>query len=297
MASMVGLESGRREHMEVRNWAKVASQARARASQLKFGTRDVGLEQIANELKIGWTAHTMRRALSALDATERLQAEAELPAAELQSFPLAAVEHAARLYRRDPVKGKQEILKLIAGQTTVAELQRLEAKGHAPDRETGQALRTRHRKSIANVIRTAILAELRVHVTLNARASEIKRKQRKPGEDPLAIADFVSTEQAPDTSIPVYGPFEPVRLAVVMVGPYNDKSRYRNRAFEWTARAIALLVVYRRVVLVLPHDCPDEPFLFWRATLRLSDDTLLLLKLHSDGTSVFLEDRLSGRPI
>ena len=38
---------------------------------------------------------------AALAATERLESQAAIPAVELQRFPLAAVEYADRLYRRD----------------------------------------------------------------------------------------------------------------------------------------------------------------------------------------------------
>jgi hypothetical protein len=281
--------------MEVRNWATIALQARERASQLKFGATDDGLRQVGSKLGVNWSAQTMRRALSALTATERLEAEADIPAAALQQFPVAAVEYAARLYRRDPEKGKDEISKLIAGQTTVAELKRSEAEGHAPDRETGRGLKTRFRKSVQSAIEAAISKKLKDRVRLNERTSEIKKKLREHVEDPLAIADFVSTDQGPDTSIPPYGPFEQVRAAVLMVGPYSDKSSYRTRSFDWAARAIALLVAYRRVIVVLPNDCPAEPFMYWRATLRLSDNSLLLLKLLPDGKCEFLEDDFSGR--
>jgi hypothetical protein len=255
---------------------------------------DEGLRQVAGELGVTWSAQRMRRAMSALAATERLESETAIPAAELQRFPLAAVEYADRLYRRDPEKGKEEIAKLIAGKITVAELQRLEATGHAPDREAGKGLKTRFRKSVRPAIVAAIDKKLRDYVRPNERTSEIKKKLRENVEDPLAIADFVSTDQGQDTSIPAYGTFEPVRLAVLMVGPYNDKSTYRTRSFDWAAKARALLEVYRRVILVLPPDCPPEPFMYWRAMFRLSDRVLLLLKLLPGGKSEFLEDDFSG---
>jgi hypothetical protein len=281
--------------MEVRSWAKTAARARSRAPLLKYGTTDDGLRRVAGELGVKWSAQTMRRAMSALAATDRLESETAIPAAELQRFPLAAVEYADRLYRRDPAKGKEAISKLIEGKITVAELKRLEAKGHAPDREAGKSLKTRFRKSVQPVIEAAISKALSDHVMPNERTSEIKRGLRKNVEDPLAIADFISKDQNPEISIPPYGPFTPVRLAVMMVGPYNDKSIYRTKSFDWAAKARALLDVYRRVVLVLPPDCSSEPFMYWRAIFRLSDNSLLLLKLLPDGKSEFLEDALSGR--
>lgn len=281
--------------MELKSWVKTAAQARSRAPLLKYGTTDNGLRQVADELGVKWSAQTMRRALFALAATERLESEAAIPAAELQRFPLAAVEYADRFYRRDPEKGKEQISKLIAGEITVAQLKRLEEKGHVPDREAGKSLKTRFRKSVQPVIEAAISKALSDHVMLNERTSEIKKGLRKNVEDPLAIADFVSTDQQSDTSIPPYGSFDPVRLAVLMVGPYSDESTYRTRSFDWAAKARALLEVYRRVILVLPPDCSPEPFIYWRAMFRLSDNSLLLLKLLPDRKSEFLEDAFSGR--
>jgi hypothetical protein len=281
--------------MEVKSWVKTAARARSRAPLLQYGTTDNGLRKVATELGVKWSAQTMRRAMFALTATERLESEAAIPAAELQRFPLAAVEYADRLYRRDPEKGKEEISKLIEGKITVAELKRMEEKGHAPDRDAGKSLKTRFRKSVQPVIEAAISKALSDHVMPNARTSEIKKGLRKNVEDPLAIADFVSTDQGPDTSIPPYGSFELVRLGVLMVGPYSDKSNYRTRSFDWAAKARALLEVYGRVILVLPPDCPAEPFIYWRAMFRLSDHSLLLLKLLPGGKSEFLDDHFSGR--
>jgi hypothetical protein len=281
--------------MEVRSWAKVAARARSRAPLLKYGTTDDGLRQVAGELGVKWSAHTMRRAMSALAATERLESEAAIPAVELQRFPMAAVEYADRLYRRDPAKGKAEISKLIGGEITVAALKRQEEEGHAPDREAGKSLKTRFRRSVQPAIEAAISKALSDHVMPNARTSEIKKGLRKNVEDPLAIADFVSTDQKPEISIPPYGPFTRVRLAAMMVGPYTDKSNYRTRSFDWAAKARALLEVYGRVILVLPPDCPAEPFIFWRAMFRQPDNSLLLLKLLAGGKSEFLDDHFSGR--
>ena len=281
--------------MEVKSWVKTAARARSQAPLLKYGTTDNGLRKVATELGVKWSAQTMRRAMFALAATERLESEAAIPAAELQRFPLAAVEYADRLYRRDPEKGKEEISKLIEGKITVAALKRLEAKGHAPDREAGKSLKTRFRRSAKPAIEAAISKKLSDRVMLNERTSEIKKGLRKNIEDPLAIADFVSTDQNPEISIPPYGPFTRVRLAVMMVGPYNDKSTYRTRSFDWVAKARALLEVYWRVILVLPPDCPAEPFIYWRAMFRLSDHSLLLLKLLPGGKSEFLDDHFSGR--
>jgi hypothetical protein len=128
----------------------------------------------------------------------------------------------------------------------------------------------------------------------NQRTSEIRQGLREHVEDPLAIPDFVSGDQGPKTSIPPYGEFEPVRLAVLIVGPYGDASLYRTRSFDWAARARALLTVYRRAILVLPENCDPEPFIYWRAVLRVGDGDLMLLKISADRRAEFLEDRLSG---
>ena len=82
---------------EARGWAKWAADARQKADRLPFGQRESGLEEIARGLAgVRWSTQTLRRALAALEATERLQAEAGIAAADLQAYPLAAVEYATR---------------------------------------------------------------------------------------------------------------------------------------------------------------------------------------------------------
>lgn len=280
--------------MQVRKWAQVAALARCRASMLAFGSREVELQKLAKDLNVGWSTQTLRRALSGLTATERIAAEAGISATALQGFPLAAVEYADRLYRRGPAKAKDAIASLIAGKITVADLKRLEEQGHAADRGAGKALKTRFRKSVElAVVKDAIFAKLQDTIMRNNRRSKIK-KGKENLEDPFAIADFVSADQGADTSISPKR-FEPIRLAAVTVGPYNDPSLYRTRAFDWSARANALLALYRTVVLILPADCPVEPFLYWRATLRRSDRELVLLHVLADGKNEFLDDHFSGR--
>jgi hypothetical protein len=273
--------------METRHWAQVALKARERASRLGFGARDKGLQTIADDLETGWTAQTLRRALSAIAASEKIEAEAGIPAESLLRFPLAAVEYAARLYRRDPKVAISSITELINGEITVAQLKTKEEGGDVPGREAGKALETRYRKAMERVICQTIESTLQVSVGPN---------KSRFAEDPLTLADFVSADQDEMSWIPRYGQFDPKRLAIVIIGPYNDEVLYRNRAFDWTARAYALLVAYRQVVLVLPDKCPTEPFIHWRAMLRLSDDSLLLLKLDAEGRHEFLQDATSGRP-
>jgi hypothetical protein len=281
---------------ELRGWAKLAAEARQQADRLPFGQRESGLLEVAKGLgEAKWSTQTLRRALAALAVTERLEAEAGIAAASLQAFPLAAVEYAARLYRRDPEKAKTEIGRLIKGEITVAQLKRLNEELRPLDREIGTGLKARFRKSMADVIVAAVEKKLGDRLYANRRTSEIRQGLREHVEDPLAIPDFVSGDQDPKTTIPPYGEFDPVRLAVLIVGPYSDVTLYQTRSFDWAARAKALLIVYRRVILVLPENCDPQPFMYWRAVLRALDRELMLLRISADRRAEFLEDPFSGR--
>jgi hypothetical protein len=273
--------------MQIRHWAQVALKARKRASQLDFGAREKGLQGLAEELQTGWTAQTLRRALSAIAASEKLEAEARLPAESLLRFPLAAVEYAARLYRRDPKTATGTISSLINGEITVAELKSVEAGINVPGREAGKALETRYRTAMKEAIRETIKSTLDVSVRPN---------KNKSAEDPLRLADFVSGDQDEKSWTPQHGQLDRRRLAVLIVGPYSDEALYRSRAFDWTAKAYALLVVYRQVALVLPENCPAQPYVRWRAMLRLSGQSLLLMQLNSNGRHEFLQGAGSGTP-
>jgi hypothetical protein len=285
---------------ELRGWAKMAAEARQQAERLPFGQREAGLLEVAKGLGAKWSSQTLRRALSALTVTERFEAEAGIAAASLQTFPLAAVEYAARLYRRDPEKAKIEIGRLIKGEITVAQLKRLDEEVRPLDREIGAGLKARFRKSMADVIMAAVEKKFQrpPYLYTNRRTSEIRQGLREHVQDPLAIPDFVSQDQHSKSIVPPYGEFDKVRLAVLIVGPYGDVSLYQTRSFDWVARAKALLVVYHHVILVLPENCDPQPFKRWRAVLRARDRDLMLLEISADGDrgAEFLEDPLSGRP-
>lgn len=282
---------------EVRGWAQLAADARQKADRLPFGQREAGLEEIAKNLAgVKWSTQTLRRALAALEASERLQAEAGFSAADLQAYPLAAVEYAARLFRRDPEQAKREIARLLKGEITVAQLKRLDAELRPLDREIGKGLKARFRKSMEAFILDAIEQKTHVRLVPNPLISDVRKGLREGGQDPLTIPDFLSGGLDPSTAIPPYGPFEHVRHAAFIVGPYGDPTAYRSQAFDWVAKAKALLAVFRRMILVLPEDCPVEPYQFWRAMLRAQDYDLMLLKISANGRGEFLEDPL-GRPL
>jgi hypothetical protein len=276
---------------EVRGWAKLASDARQKADRLPFGQREAGLEEIAKGLSgVKWSTQTLRRALAALEATERLQAEAGIAAAGLQAYPLAAVEYATRLFRRDPEQAKTEIARLLKGEITVAQLKRLDAELRPLDREIGRGLKARFRKSMAELIVRAVEEKTHSRVIANPLISEVRKGLREGGEDPLTIPDFISGGLDPSSTIPLWGEVDHLRHAAFIVGPYGDTDAYRTQSFDWVAKAKALLAVFRRTILVLPEDCPEEPYRYWRTMLRAHEDDLMLLKLSSGGQAAFLED-------
>jgi hypothetical protein len=282
---------------EVRGWAKLATDARQRADRLPFGQREAGLEEIAKSLSdVQWSTQTLRRALAALEASERLQAETGIAAADLQAYPLAAVEYASRLFRRDPEGAKAAIGRLLKGEITVAQLKRLDEEMHPLDREIGRGLKARFRRSMEKFILDAIEEKTRVRLIANPLITEVRKGAREGGQDPLTIPDFLSGGMDRSSAIPLYGPIKEVRHAALIVGPYGDAAAYQSQAFDWVAKAKALLAVFRRTILVLPEDCPAKPYQYWRAMLRAQDYDLMLLKISADGRSEFFEDPLS-RPL
>ena len=136
---------------EARGWAKLGCRCPPKSRQVAVRATGGGLEEIARGLAgVRWSTQTLRRALAALEATERLQAEAGIAAADLQAYPLAAVEYATRLFRRDPEQAKKDIARLLTGEITVAQLKRLDEELRPLDREIGRGLKARFRKSMEN---------------------------------------------------------------------------------------------------------------------------------------------------
>jgi hypothetical protein len=279
----------------VRGWAKLAAAARQKADRLPFGRREAGLEEIAKGLSgVKWSTQTLRRALAALEATERLQAAAGIAAADLQAYPLAAVEYATRLFRRDPEQAKKDIARLLKGEITVAQLKRLDAELRPLDREIGRGLKARFRKSMEAFILKAIEEKTHVRLTANPLISDVRKGLREGGQDPLTIPDFLSGSLDTSSAIPTYGPIEVARYAALIVGPYGDPAGYQSQAFDWVAKAKALLAVFRRTILVLPEDCPVKPYQYWRAMLRAEDYDLMLLKVSANDRGEFLENPFAG---
>ena len=141
----------------------------------------------------------------------------------------------------------------------------------------------------------AIEEKTHTRLTANPLISEVRKGVREGGQDPLTIPDFLSGRLDPSSAILPYGPIEGVRHAALIVGPYGDPTAYQSQAFDWVAKAKALLAVFRRTILVLPEDCPVKPYQYWRAMLRAQDYDLMLLKVSANGRGEFLEDPYAGR--
>jgi hypothetical protein len=144
------------------------------------------------------------------------------------------------------------------------------------------------------VILNAIEEKTRSRLFANPLTSDVRKGLRSGGQDPLRIPDFISGLD-PNTTIPLYGPIDHLLHAAFIVGPYSDIAAYATQSFDWVAKAKALLAVFRRTILVLPDDCPEEPYGYWRTMLRADDDHLMLLKISANGRGEFLEDPFAGR--
>jgi hypothetical protein len=241
-----------------RIWFTTATGLRAAVARLPHGKREEGLKRIAAQN--GWSAQTLRRAMTALAFLDRLESETKIRAKNLARFPVAAIEYAARIYRRNPDDAQFMLKELVAGRINVAQLKEHEeqTRDQSPIR-SGKSLEFVFRQEAAPAIARIV-------------GEELKQLDVNAFFDPRSFIDFISASHD-------------WRTAVLIVGPYQDPALYGKRAFDWIAKANALLPLFERVFLILPSNADVGHFTGWVHSLRISDDRLRLAQLGPDAST------------
>lgn len=245
-----------------RSWFTTAIELRDEVAKLPYGKRESGLKIIAGNR--GWSAQTLRRTMTALAFVEKIEAETKIRAKHLARFPVAAIEYAHRIYRRNPANAVLMLQELIAGSISVAELKKYEedSREEAATR-SGKSLELAFRQETAQAIERLV-------------GEELKEVDVKAFYDPRVFIDFVSA-------------IHDWRTAVVIVGPYQDPALYGKRAFSWIAKAYTLLARFERVFLILPSNADASQFKGWTESLRIWDDRLRLAQLNANASTLKLD--------
>jgi hypothetical protein len=153
---------------------------------------------------------------------------------------------------------------LIAGQISVTQLKMFEedTRGDTATR-SGKSLELAFRHETANAIARIVGEELK-EIDVNA------------FHDPRTFIDFISTSCE-------------WKVAVLIVGPYQDPALYAKRAFDWIAKAYTLLARFERAYLILPSNADASQFRGWLESLRISDDRLRLAQLNASASTLKLD--------
>ena len=61
------------------------------------------------------------------------------------------------------------------------------------------------------------------------------------------------------------------QVAILIVGPYSNHTYYVTRATDWLLKATGVSRFRDRVALVLPQECPIEPYYHWMSDNPLSE--------------------------
>lgn len=247
-----------------RPWVLEARAIRGQVAKLQHGNRELGLQKIAGENR---NPQTLRRAISALEFLERLSKEAKYSSAsKLESYPVAAIECLSRWYKRDAPGALRAADKLLRGDFDVKALRDAENDSRRDIfKGAGKALETDYRTKVSKKVAETITSQAGPSLELF--------KSQSLG-DPAGIPDFAYRNL---TGHLIAG--------VLIVGPYRDPDLYRRRAFEWVAKAYALLNIFELMFLVLPDNA--SPRFFERLTdqLNIDERRLRIVKIKSSEIS------------
>jgi hypothetical protein len=236
-------------------WALAAHKTRQEISALQRGNRELGLKALANKTNLN--PQTLRRRVSALDFLARFEKETEIPSALLESYPIAAIEFLARWHSHDPNEAWNAAIELIEGQIDIQQLGEKEKKSRTSAfAGTGKALELDYKSEIETAIQSFFKAPL----------IRVDKVARHPKNDPTSLVDFTSQDTYP-------GP----KTGIIIVGPYRDPELYERRAFDWIAKASALLKVFDVMCLILPSNAQVNDFSGWWEPLEISPHQLALL--------------------
>ena len=233
------------------DWKTHASKARLLLASAKHGDRETILARVA----AGKDVNTMRRAIFALNFLEGFTKSSPRLSAGLKDASLSAVEVLARWHSFD-VAGASDAVKAFAGgQHTVRSLTAAmnAARKQLTTEKGGGSPEARYRSRIESAAYHAISSLFAEPVV----ASGIQAK------------DVVD----PPVDFRYYRTFEdgrpPKTIVALIVGPYQNKTLYRKRRFDWCFRALALAWIYDDIVLILPRANEVAVYRDWIVSIRM----------------------------
>lgn len=215
-------------------------EARRAISQLQgvpHGARETEMQAIAHQQSGHKDTSALRRAIAAYEFLERLKAANSAAYRHLNNAPLSIVEAVARWFSFDPDGALAAAEDWAGGVGNVRTINRA-AKDARPSGyagKTGIALE----RAYAGAAKPYVTSAVR-----DLTESEVKLIANDVRNDPMGqTLDYVfETTRDPAE-----------RVAVMVIGPYNNPKLYLSRGGDWVARAFGLAWLFDRIVLALPE--------------------------------------------
>jgi hypothetical protein len=224
-----------RERNLRRDWKDDARAAIARLETVPHGEREREMHLIALQLRGHKDTTSLRRSIFAYEFW-RGQAESEpLVHSYLADAPLSVVEVIARWHAFDPEGARNAAKAWSKGDGTVRSITE-EMHSRRPKGFFGKT-GTAYVREYATAAEPAVAEALRR--VIGAPFSIVEKDTKAPSG---ISQDFVViTKERP-----------PRRIAVLIVGPYNNPKNYVTKCADWIARAYGLAWLYDTVVLAVP---------------------------------------------
>jgi hypothetical protein len=234
------------------DWHEYGREAARKLAETPYGEREWALNQYARSLgPKAPNIHTLRRAVSALTALERLKSlDDSFPQHELlETAPLAVVEIAARWVREDMPTARERLAEWARDSRSVDWLtQKFKDRKKPASDKRGRTMKEGYRTAARIAVLEAVESYfLRVGVATSRHDLNVVLPY-EPEEHRVLDADL--------TTYRLENPRE--RIGVVIVGPYQNPRFYEDRVRDWVARAFALAWIYDQIFLVLPPGAPVD---------------------------------------
>jgi hypothetical protein len=225
-----------------RDWKQRAAEAQKKLRPAKHGERDLELWKAAAKDQ---HANTVRREIVALNFLKTVKRSNPSLNRALANLPFSIIELLARWHSFD-AKGAIEACQGAAkGLYTVVQL--ADALAEARRKAGSSRSPSSNRENLAD----AALRTIRLII-----------------EDDLWPVDPDPSSNAADAAVDFLYELRPTRrrpttyekVAVLIVGPYQDATLYRKRQRDWLFKAFALSLFYDHVFLLLTADPPLEDY-------------------------------------
>ncbi|MGY3494381.1 hypothetical protein [Bradyrhizobium sp. USDA 4502] len=233
------------------DWKKVAVRARQNLRSARHGDIETALRRAGRSVDV----NTVRRAIVALEFLEWAEQLHPNIYEVLKDSPMTVVETVARWWSFSPMRATAALDEWRLGKLSARQLaqEMRSSKRAAPKLAKGESLARSFKERVEPFARLEI--ERRIGPGLSTKDKGIK--------DDLHV-DFRYTH-------PEHG-----KIAVLVVGPYQNRTIYQKRRQDWMLKAVGLTYFYNLVFVVVPDPDAAKDYSRWKSNASRVDRTSLL---------------------